>query len=58
MKLFQTNPKWEYKIAHVDGSDLKSLESRMNRKGRVRWELVATVPEANNDFRLIFKRPV
>ena len=58
MKFFQTNSKWEYKIAHVDASDLKDLESRMNRKGRVRWELVATVPEANNDFRLIFKRPV
>ena len=58
MKLFQRNPKWEYKIAYVDASDLKSLESRMNRKGRVRWELVATVPETNNDFRLIFKRPV
>ena len=58
MKLLQTSPRWEYKIAYADVSDLKSLESRMNRKGKVRWELVATIPERDNDFRLIFKRPI
>ena len=57
MKMFQSNTKWEYKVAYVDSKEIKDLESRMNRKGRIRWELVATVPDTDNDFRLIFKRP-
>ena len=58
MKLFQTSSRWEYKIAYADVSDLKNLENRMNRKGKVRWELVATIPGRDNNFRLIFKRPI
>jgi|MDTB01.3.fsa_nt_gb hypothetical protein len=57
MKMFQSNTKWEYKVAYVDAKEIKDLESRMNRKGRIRWELVATIPDTDNDFRLIFKRP-